>query len=426
MAETSARILLVEDNVGDARLLREALREVRDVQIQLVHVERLEEALARIVTEFFDVVLLDLSLPDSFGMDTVPTTHERFPSIPIVVFTSADNEEMGAESVRLGAQDYLVKGQVSGRMVMRAVRYATERQRAETDLRKARDELELRVQERTAELEHTLSALQTEFEDRMQAESARHENEQRFKQIADAVPEVFWVSDAKWTRMLYVNSAYETVWGRPVQSVMHDPASFLEAIHPEDRKTVQERVRELLRQASAGQSDQSEVSYRILRPDGDVAFVHARTYVVRDEGGRVVRLMGTACDVTEQQRVSQLCTRFQELIDSCENPIISADAEGIVTTWNKGAQQMLGFTCEEVVGRHLSVVVPPQRLQDVQEILRRLETDGKVEGFETVHRSKSGRDVPIRLTAWPIRDAQGTLKGFSAMIWPLDAAEAAA
>jgi signal transduction histidine kinase len=117
------KLLLVEDNPGDARLLRELLRE----GFELAHVERLEEAIAR--ARSADLVLLDLSLPDSHGLDTFRRLHAAVPQVPVLVLTGLADDDGAVSAVREGAQDWLVKGTVDEDSLRRAVRYALERHR---------------------------------------------------------------------------------------------------------------------------------------------------------------------------------------------------------------------------------------------------------------------------------------------------------
>ncbi len=124
------RVLLVEDNPGDARLFVELVRDTGAGHLKLEHVDRLSTALERLSSDRFDVVLLDLSLPDAQGLTTLTRTHAHAPNVPIVVLTGLDDELLAVKAVRLGAQDYLVKGRVDGDLLVRSVRYATERGRA--------------------------------------------------------------------------------------------------------------------------------------------------------------------------------------------------------------------------------------------------------------------------------------------------------
>ncbi|MCL4294134.1 MAG: response regulator [Anaerolineae bacterium] len=132
MAEESIRILLIEDNLGDARLLRELMAEVEGVHFQLIHVDRLSAGLTCLGEGDVDVVLLDLSLPDSQGPDTLTRLQSSAPDVPVVVLTGLEDETLGMALVQAGAQDYLVKGQVTdARLLLRSVRYAIERRQAE-------------------------------------------------------------------------------------------------------------------------------------------------------------------------------------------------------------------------------------------------------------------------------------------------------
>src|SRR5438132_923792 len=132
-------VLLVEDSAADALLLRTTLEATRSVTFQVTQVERLSEAMSRAAQERFDVVLLDISLPDSWGLDTLTTLQAQAPRLPIVILTGLDDETLAVEAVHAGAQDYLVKGQIEGRMLVRAIRYAIERQRMDDALRRQRD-----------------------------------------------------------------------------------------------------------------------------------------------------------------------------------------------------------------------------------------------------------------------------------------------
>jgi signal transduction histidine kinase len=130
------RVLLVEDNLGDARLLREALVDAGSGQFELAHVEQLSTALQRLGEEHFDAILLDLSLSDERGLDTLKRAREQAPGVPVIVLTGIDDEELAVKAVREGAQDYLVKGQVDGNLLVRSMRYAVERKRAEEQVQR--------------------------------------------------------------------------------------------------------------------------------------------------------------------------------------------------------------------------------------------------------------------------------------------------
>lgn len=135
MHDRSIRVLLIEDNPGDARLIQEALAEVRGAQFHLECADHLLTGLERLSEGGIGVILLDLSLPDSHGLNTFVRAHNRAPEVPIVVLTGIDDESLAMQAVHEGAQDYLVKGQVHSNLLARSLRYAIERQRIMAELR---------------------------------------------------------------------------------------------------------------------------------------------------------------------------------------------------------------------------------------------------------------------------------------------------
>lgn len=135
MADQVIKVLLIEDNPGDVRLLQEYLRDVTTTRFNMQQVEDLALALKCLAEDSFDVILLDLSLPDSQGLETFVKIHSQTPTIPIVVLTGLDDEALVLNAMQAGAQDYLVKGQVNGDLLTRAMRYAIERQRSEQRIR---------------------------------------------------------------------------------------------------------------------------------------------------------------------------------------------------------------------------------------------------------------------------------------------------
>lgn len=134
MDEDRIRVLVVEDNAGDAALLREALG-ASTVPMDAEYVTRLSTALARLAQSEFDVIALDLTLPDSRGLDTYDRAHAEAPDVPVVVLTTTHDRALGAEAVQRGAQDFLPKAAVSGDTLCRCLRYAIERHRIRSRLK---------------------------------------------------------------------------------------------------------------------------------------------------------------------------------------------------------------------------------------------------------------------------------------------------
>jgi PAS domain S-box-containing protein len=172
MSSTATKVLLIEDNLGDACLCQEYLADAAPGQFELTHVERLREALEQLTENEIDVILLDLSLPDSQGFETLRKALDRATDIPIVVITGLNDEAAAIKAVEEGAQDYLIKGEIVGSLLVRSIRYAIERNRAEKALQRANDELEERIRERTRDLAAANEALIADVIERRQAEEA--------------------------------------------------------------------------------------------------------------------------------------------------------------------------------------------------------------------------------------------------------------
>jgi signal transduction histidine kinase len=133
MKERALEVLVVEDNAGDARLLREMFSTEKPGSFHLTHKLRMSEALNHLAKGDVDIVLLDMGLPDGHGLDTVRRAHAAAPGVPLIVLTGLDDEALAAEAMKAGAQDYLIKGQIENRALPRALRHAIERHRLQTE-----------------------------------------------------------------------------------------------------------------------------------------------------------------------------------------------------------------------------------------------------------------------------------------------------
>ncbi len=149
--------------------------------------------------------------------------------------------------------------------------------------------------------------LANDVTERNAAAEARRESDSRFQQLAESIPQVFWLTDPEKNAMLYVSPAYEPIWGRPIAALIANPRAWLDAIHPEDRERVQ---RAMLLKQTAGTYDEE---YRIVRPDGAVRWIVDRAFPVRDEHGAVVRIAGLATDITERKQLQEQFFRAQRM-----------------------------------------------------------------------------------------------------------------
>lgn len=166
MEDKLIRVLIIEDSPQDLRLIEEMLNEVSNPSFELISSNRLEDGLKLLLNDGFDILLLDLSLPDSTGLDTFASVYDQAPEIPIVILSGFDDEDIAIKAVREGAQDYLVKGQVNSLLLSRSISYAIERKLIEDELIRHRYYLNELVEKRTEELEEANRCLQEEIKEK--------------------------------------------------------------------------------------------------------------------------------------------------------------------------------------------------------------------------------------------------------------------
>ena len=281
-------------------------------------------------------------------------------------------------------------------------RQAEEQLRAsEAELRRHREQLDELIAQRTADLARLNERLQTELAEHRRMEQALRESEERFRQLAENIREIFWLSEPKNRKSLYVSPAFEAIWGRPREDVYRDPQAWLSSIHPEDRATTWASFEEQNRGLA------TDCEYRILRPDGTIRRIRNRGFPIRNAAGEVYRVAGIAEDVTAQRRIEEELRQFKALSDQAAYGAAMIDMTEHVTYVNDAFAQMHGYTPDELLGRHVSVFHDAEQMPRVADLLARLRRDGRVLGEEVWHAHRSGRVFPTLMNITQIADEHG-------------------
>ncbi len=310
---TVLNILLIEDNPGDIRLLQEILREVKTTRCHITPVMTLAAAIEQLsLTSYtphpsrpqspsppvsqshhptFDIILLDLSLPDSQGIESFVALRDRSQHIPIVVLTGSDDENLAILAMQQGAQDYLVKGQVDSNLLLRSIRYAIERERAETALRQAKNQLEQRVIERTRDLQQTQDSLN----DALQKVNFHFEN--------SPLAAIEWDRNFRVTRW---SATAERIFGWSSAQVLGKRPDEWQFVVEEDS----ERISQVMKRFVTGTEISNVTINRNYCRDGTI--VHCEWYnsVLLDENRQMESVFSLALDVTHRHQVEKMKDEF--------------------------------------------------------------------------------------------------------------------
>ena len=198
------------------------------------------------------------------------------------------------------------------------------------------------------------------------------------------------------------NAAARAMFGYTDKEVVGEHMSML---LPADRL---DEENEVLSRIARGETVDHFETERVSK-DGTVVPVSLRMSPIKDRSGAIVAASTIARDVTTRQESDQQRFQLAALVDSSDDAILSKSLDGIILTWNAGAEKLYGYTREEIVGQHISVLVPPDRPNEVAEILGRIRQGGAIEHFDTERRCKDGTLVTVSVTISPIRDEQGTV-----------------
>ncbi len=299
MNANSITALLIEDNPADARLIKEMLKESASADFRLEWFDRLSKGIEYLKDHSVDVVLLDLTLPDSTGIETFEKLYKHTPYLPIIVLTGVNDEQMAIESLHSGLQDYLVKNKVDGDLLTRSIRYAIERKRLENALRTANDHLEIRVKHRTLELSDANKALHEEITERKKAEAALRESEERLNYSLNAADLGAWDLNMV-NQTTYRSLKHDQIFGYKTPVPQWNLEILLDHMLPEDRTEVERKFEKAV-------SDHEDWNFecRIRREDGEVRWIWKQGRCKYDENGKAIRMAGVIQDITERKRVEE-------------------------------------------------------------------------------------------------------------------------
>jgi nitrogen fixation negative regulator NifL len=237
--------------------------------------------------------------------------------------------------------------------------------------------------------------------ERKQAEQALRESEEKFRQVAENINEVFWMTDPTMHETIYVSPAYEKIWGRSCESLYASPREWLEAIHSEDREQVLKAATEM---QTSGLYD---VEYRIIRPDKKVCWIHDRAFPVRNTAGEFYRIVGTAEDITERKRAEKKLRQLSHAVEQSPVSVVITDIKGNIEYVNRKFTEVTGYSPAEIFGKNPRLLKSGEMPVEAYQQLWKTISKGGTWSGEFHNRKKNGELYWESASISPIFDDTG-------------------
>jgi PAS domain S-box-containing protein len=361
------RILWADDN-ADMRAYVSGLLSGR---FEVETVADGEAALAAARAHPPDLVLADVMMPklDGFGLLRALRAAAGLREIPIILVSARAGEESRIEGMEAGADDYLTKPFSARELVARV----------ETHVRISRM--------------------------RREAKTVMRESEDRFRAFANTAPAILWITEPDGS-CSFVSQGWCDYTGQSEHAALG--FGWVDAVHPEDR----EEARRAFVEATSKREPFS-MDYRLRRADGEYRWAMDSGRPRFDKNGALAGFAGSVIDVHERKQAALSSSLLSAIVESSDDAIISKDFNGIIRSWNSGAERIFGYSASEVIGRPITIIIPQDRMEEEMGILSRLRRGERVEHFETQRRAKDGRILSVSLTVSPVRDASGKVIGAS-------------
>jgi PAS domain S-box-containing protein len=374
-------LLHLEDDVQDAELVQ-AMLEAAGLDGRITHAQTRDEFCEALQAGGYDVILADYRLPSYDGISALRLAQAVCPEIPFIFVSGTLGEDAAIEGLTQGATDYVLKQKLT-RLVPAVKRALRE---AENQQERSRAELSLR------------------------------ESEARFRQLAEAIHEVFWLCEVATGQMLYVSPAYETVWGH-TSDLRQQPCPLVDSVHPDDLARVHNAQQILLEHAQS-----LDEEYRIVRPDGTVRWVRTRSFPIRGEAGQIYRQAGIVEDITARKRADETLHLLNAAMQQATEAMVITTAmvpqgkSPPILYTNPAFTQLTGYAPEEAAGQTMKLL---QGLPtDGATLARMVASIGQGESFqgELICQRKDGTNFWMEMHIAPVLSATGERTHFVAVL----------
>lgn len=349
-----------------------------------------QEAIEKAVDLGPDVIVMDVSMPTLNGVEATRLIHHLLPACEILILSQHDSPEMARQAFKAGARGYVIKSSIGEKLA---------------DALEKVSRHECYFDPAISELAGTFD-LQEVLQRSAALERALRDSEQLYRTTFELAPVgLAHVSpDGRWLR---VNHRLCAILGYTEAELLQ--LTFQEITHPDDLPADLAEAAKVL----SGELHTFSMEKRYLRKDKSVVWVNLTVSGARDENGKLKHFISLIEDISGRRNAEEVQARLAAIVASSDDAIVSKDLNGIITSWNAGAVRVFGYSAEEVLGRSIMVIIPSELREEETAILKRLRRGERIDHFETVRVSKSGKRIDVSLTISPIRDGRGRVIGAS-------------
>jgi sigma-B regulation protein RsbU (phosphoserine phosphatase) len=380
MTQEKLQILIIEHDPGFARYVGEMLGQARDLPAEVLSARDLRGGLSALGGKHFDIVVMDMSLPDGAGLANVTLVRASAPQLPIIVAGDADDETIALEAVHAGAHDYLVKGQLTPGWLERSIRYAIERHRTDRALLEA---------------------------------------EEKYHSVFDHLVEGIFQTSPEG-RYLMANAALARIYG------YGSPEELIEQLTDISRTLyVRDGRRAEFIRAMQENDTLNDFESQIYRKDGSIIWISENCRAVRDAQGRLLYYEGTVEDITQRRKAEEKVrlseALYHSLVETLPQNIFRKNLQCKFTFANRRFCETLGRSLEEIVGKTDFDFFPAELAKKYQFDDRQVLKTGKV--YETVeeHQPPGGSKLYVQVVKTPIYESQGEIIGLQGIFWDITA-----
>ena len=358
------RVLLVEDSPGDANLIQELLAGDAHRTFEVKCTPRLMTAIDLVDASHFDIILLDLGLPDSSGLDTIRCMCEHSVNLPIVVMTGNDDEKTGLAAIQAGAEDYLVKGQVAADLLKRILQYSLERHQNAAKLR---------------------------------------ESEARYRTLTENALDIILMLDRNG-HIQFANVAAIRVFGRRSEELIGQ--AYATMFQSPSSKNQQDGLQQVFETGQPLVEDSTA-----LFATGE-RWLSTQWVPLRNPSGEISTVMGISRDITARKQAEEQIRHQALVLENLSDAVVASDAQYNLTAWNAAAETLYGWKENEVLGRNeVDLIKTEWPEADAERMRHTIAERGQWRGEATQVR-KDGTRFPVEVSSITLRGDNGNISGY--------------